>query len=79
MRGRLGRQAQHEREDRNGGPAFPGVRSLGSGYQVPDPMPGMTLRDYFAGQALTDVEGVHKKANTDEKVNMGWMMPRPSG
>ena len=34
------------KDDKTGGPAFPAVRIVGREYQ------GMTLRDYFAGQAL---------------------------
>ncbi|WP_176331582.1 hypothetical protein [Burkholderia vietnamiensis] len=36
----------------HGGPAFPVPLAEGQGYQGHAPCDGMTLRDYFAGQAL---------------------------
>ncbi len=36
----------------NGGPAFPIPLQKGQSYQGHAPCDGMTLRDYFAGQAL---------------------------
>lgn len=39
----------------NGGPAFPGRTYDAAGREVP--FTGMTLRDYFAAQALTAVIG----------------------
>lgn len=42
--------------DKHGGPAFPrtGVGNAGHSYDVP-PQDGMSLRDYFAGQALAGI------------------------
>lgn len=42
--------------DKYGGPAFPrtGVGNAGHSYDVP-PQDGMSIRDYFAGQALAGI------------------------
>ena len=40
----------------DGGPAFPVTPTDRSG-QIADTFPGMTLRDYFAGQALAGMLG----------------------
>ncbi|HIE4430012.1 TPA: hypothetical protein ACXM9H_000983 [Burkholderia multivorans] len=51
-------------EINHGGPAFPIPLAEGQGYQGHAPCDGMTLRDYFAGKALSGllaepiVEGV---------------------
>jgi hypothetical protein len=43
----------------NGGPAFPcGSVDCGDGDTVPY-APGMTLRDWFAGQVIASVKGWH--------------------
>ena len=44
-------------ERKDGGSAFPSIHSewLGNGYSN---IPGMTLRDYFAGQALSTLIGL---------------------
>ena len=49
-------------EDRTGGPAFPQKEPLTNGH------PGMTLRDYFAGQAL---QGVLSSLAPGEWMNYG--------
>lgn len=41
----------------DGGPAFPETKYGGNSNRHPvDEVPGMTLRDYFAGQALASLE-----------------------
>lgn len=42
--------------DKTGGPAFPHYYDLGGPYPNYSSGPGMTLRDYFAGQALASME-----------------------
>jgi hypothetical protein len=44
--------------DKTGGPAFPmgnGAKKIGDVSSIEPDAPGMTLRDYFAGQALVPV------------------------
>ena len=39
----------------NGGPAFPIPLHLGQSWQEMGPCDGMTLREYFAGQAISQI------------------------
>lgn len=58
--------------DKDGGPAFP-HGPLGSSFTGPDgytthqgyPSPGMSLRAYFAGQALAGLLAGHKHDDSD--------------
>lgn len=45
---------------KNGGPAFPGGSNVGRSYDLESD--GMTLRDWFAGQALTAIAMDHGDA-----------------
>ena len=45
-------------------PAFPQSKDWGEGYMKTDVMGGMTLRDYFAGQALCGLTAAITKKET---------------
>lgn len=42
---------------KDGGPAFPEACAVGPSGDVYEAHPGMSLRDWFAGQALTSIPG----------------------
>jgi len=50
----------------NGGPAFPEAIAIGAAGDVYPGFPGMTLRDWFAAQALA-IAPEHHIVNADEK------------
>lgn len=62
----------------DGGPAFPRLESLhGNHVRVPDyraeSVGGMSLRDYFAGQAITGI-GATPVREVDEAANWAYQM-----
>ena len=48
----------------NGGPAFPTVELA---HRLDTPAPGMSLRDWFAGQALAGMLGTNEGWNAENK------------
>ena len=52
----------------NNPPAFPGQPRDSSGAPCGDHMPGMTLRDWFAGQALPQVMALYPEGVTPDRV-----------
>ena len=52
------------------GPAFPSMRPQGPGETSPTWMPGMTLRDWFAGQAMAGLLAHHGGGDASWRSNV---------